>query len=227
MAQIPHCGKNVAHDRDTVNCHQVQPVRAGSKSPGSSHDARFNLAGPSRFPERLADHGKDSLVVVYARRPQAVAHDTSLVRRRLLRLSDAGTEDDAGLQRGRRTLPAGAAGALLPDVGLGAGGSGPGPRHHAASVAVVGPLRLGTGVGPHVAVPRRDGTPNGGWAFRHGPDFVAGDKFKLVPVLHAGVLLMGRRTWQPFSRLWPHRTDEFSAAMNRIPKLVVSHAEFS
>jgi dihydrofolate reductase len=70
----------------------------------------------------------------------------------------------------------------------------------------------------------RDGTPNGGWAFRHGPEVVAGDKFKLGPVLESGVLLMGRRTWQQFSRLWPSRTDDFSAAMNCIPKLVVSHS---
>ena len=68
----------------------------------------------------------------------------------------------------------------------------------------------------------RDGTPNGGWAFRHGPDAVAGDKFKLGPVLDSGVLLMGHKTWQAFSKLWPNRTDDFSATMNRIPKLVVS-----
>jgi dihydrofolate reductase len=71
----------------------------------------------------------------------------------------------------------------------------------------------------------RDGTPNGGWAFRHGPEFVSGDKFKLGPILDTGVLLMGRKTWQAFSKLWPNRTDDFSAAMNRIPKLVVSHSE--
>jgi dihydrofolate reductase len=71
----------------------------------------------------------------------------------------------------------------------------------------------------------RGGTPNGGWAFRHGPEFVAGDKFKLGPLFQTGVLLMGRRTWQAFSKLWPNRTGDFSAAMNRIPKLVVSHSE--
>jgi dihydrofolate reductase len=68
----------------------------------------------------------------------------------------------------------------------------------------------------------RDGTQNGGWAFRHGPDAVAGDKFKLGPVLDRGVLLMGHKTWQAFSKLWPNRADDFSATMNRIPKLVVS-----
>jgi dihydrofolate reductase len=69
----------------------------------------------------------------------------------------------------------------------------------------------------------RDGTPHGGWAFRHGPEVVAGDKFKLGPIFETGVLLLGRTTWQQFSRLWPSRTDDFAAAMNRIPKLVVSH----
>ena len=68
-----------------------------------------------------------------------------------------------------------------------------------------------------------EGTPNGGWAFRHGPEVVAGDKFKLGPVLESGVLLFGRKTWQMFSHIWPGRTDDFSAAMNRIPKLVASH----
>jgi dihydrofolate reductase len=67
------------------------------------------------------------------------------------------------------------------------------------------------------------GTPNGGWAFRHGPEAVAGDKFKLGPILETGVLLLGRKTWQLFSHIWPGRTDDFSAAMNRIPKLVASH----
>jgi dihydrofolate reductase len=71
----------------------------------------------------------------------------------------------------------------------------------------------------------RDGTPNGGWAFRHGAELVAGDKFKLGAILETGVLLMGRRTWQAFSKLWPNRSDVFSLAMNRIPKLVVCHGQ--
>src|SRR4051812_40370957 len=66
------------------------------------------------------------------------------------------------------------------------------------------------------------GTAEGGWAFRFGPESVAGDKFRLGPILETGVLLLGRRTWELFSRLWPSRTDEFATAMNRIPKLVVS-----
>jgi dihydrofolate reductase len=67
-----------------------------------------------------------------------------------------------------------------------------------------------------------DGTPGGGWAFRHGPETVAGDKFRLGATLDNGVLLLGRRTWQHFSRLWPHRDDEFSQRMNAVPKLVAS-----
>jgi dihydrofolate reductase len=66
------------------------------------------------------------------------------------------------------------------------------------------------------------GTPLGGWAFRHGPEAVAGDKFRLGRTLDEGVLLLGRTTWQLFSRLWPGRDDPFSARMNAVPKLVVS-----
>ena len=67
-----------------------------------------------------------------------------------------------------------------------------------------------------------DGTPAGGWAFRHGPETVAGDKFRLGRTLDDGVMLLGRRTWQLFSRLWPPRDDPFSARMNAVPKLVAS-----
>ena len=67
-----------------------------------------------------------------------------------------------------------------------------------------------------------DGTTNGGWAFRHGPEHVAGDKFKLGPILDTGILLLGRKTWEIFSHIWPGRTDEFSTAMNQIPKLVAT-----
>ncbi len=68
----------------------------------------------------------------------------------------------------------------------------------------------------------RGGTPTGGWAFRHGPETVAGDKFRLGSVLDDGVMLLGRTTWQLFSRLWPGRDDPFSARMNAVPKLVAS-----
>lgn len=67
-----------------------------------------------------------------------------------------------------------------------------------------------------------DGTAGGGWAFRFGPEAVGGDKFRLGPLLETGTLLLGRRTWDLFSRLWPERTDPFAQAMNRIPKAVAT-----
>jgi dihydrofolate reductase len=66
------------------------------------------------------------------------------------------------------------------------------------------------------------GTPHGGWAFRHGPAAVAGDKFRLGATLDGGVLLLGRRTWQLFSGLFPARDDPFSQRMNAATKLVAS-----
>ena len=69
-----------------------------------------------------------------------------------------------------------------------------------------------------------DGSAQGGWAFRYGPEAVAGDKFGLGEVLDTGTMLLGRRTWQLFSKIWPDRDDEFSAKMNAMPKLVVSRS---
>ena len=66
-----------------------------------------------------------------------------------------------------------------------------------------------------------DGTPAGGWAFRD-PEAVAGDKFRLGSTLDDGVMLLGRRTWQLFSRIWPGRDTPFAARMNAVPKLVAS-----
>ncbi len=66
------------------------------------------------------------------------------------------------------------------------------------------------------------GTPGGGWAFRHGPEAVAGDKFRLASTLDDGVLLLGRGTWELFSRLWPTRDDPFSVRINAVPKLVAT-----
>lgn len=66
------------------------------------------------------------------------------------------------------------------------------------------------------------GTPSGGWAFRYGPEAVAGDKFKLGARLDTGALLFGRKTWQLFSRIWPARSDEFSTQMNEATKCVAS-----
>lgn len=66
------------------------------------------------------------------------------------------------------------------------------------------------------------GKPFGGWAFRYGPEAVAGDKFKLGPRLDTGALLLGRTTWELFSTIWPNQTDEFSTQMNKAPKWVAS-----
>jgi dihydrofolate reductase len=68
------------------------------------------------------------------------------------------------------------------------------------------------------------GTPHGGWAFRFGPEATAGDKFALGPVLDTGVMLLGRTTWQLFSRIFGPRTDPFSEKMNAIPKVVASRS---
>lgn len=66
------------------------------------------------------------------------------------------------------------------------------------------------------------GSPRGGWAFRFGPEAVTGDKFRYGDVLKTGSMLLGRRTWQLFSTLWPARTDPFAQALNAMPKLVAS-----
>lgn len=68
------------------------------------------------------------------------------------------------------------------------------------------------------------GTLTGGWSYRYGRAALAGDKFNLGPILDNGVLLFGRGTWEVFAGRWPTRTDDFAAAMNRIPKLVASRS---
>jgi dihydrofolate reductase len=70
----------------------------------------------------------------------------------------------------------------------------------------------------------REGSAQGGWAFRYGPEAVAGDKFGLGEVLDTGAMLLGRRTWQLFAKIWPGRDDPFSAKLNAMPKLVVSRS---
>ena len=70
----------------------------------------------------------------------------------------------------------------------------------------------------------RDGSAQGGWAFRYGPEAIAGDPFRLGEVLDTGALLLGRRTWQLFAKVWPGRDDPFSVKMNAMPKLVASRS---
>jgi len=69
-----------------------------------------------------------------------------------------------------------------------------------------------------------DGSVQGGWAFRYGPEVVTSDPFRLSEVLDTGALLLGRRTWQLFTKVWPGRDDPFSAKMNAMPKLVASRS---
>jgi dihydrofolate reductase len=70
-----------------------------------------------------------------------------------------------------------------------------------------------------------DGTAFGGWAFRHGREAVAGDKFSYGPILQTGVFLFGRSTWEYFSTLWPGRDDPFAQALNAADKAVVTRSE--
>jgi dihydrofolate reductase len=72
-----------------------------------------------------------------------------------------------------------------------------------------------------------DQTAFGGWAMRHGPQGVAGDKFRLGPILQHGTLVFGRRTWEHFTSLWPHRDDPFSQSMNAADKAVATHREIN
>jgi dihydrofolate reductase len=67
-----------------------------------------------------------------------------------------------------------------------------------------------------------DGSAQGGWMFRYGPERVAGDKFALGEVMGTGALLLGRRTWELFAKIWPGRSTPFAAKMNAMRKLVVS-----
>ncbi|MFI5929633.1 dihydrofolate reductase family protein [Micromonospora sp. NPDC051543] len=68
----------------------------------------------------------------------------------------------------------------------------------------------------------RWGTGHGGWAFRHGPGPVSGDKFRLGARMEQGVQLYGRRTWEHFAQLWPEREGSFAAQMNAVPKRVAT-----
>lgn len=68
------------------------------------------------------------------------------------------------------------------------------------------------------------GTPTGGWAFRHGPEPVAGDKFRLGSILDTAVMVYGRATWELLGGLLSTRTDDFSVRMTKMAKLVASRS---
>jgi dihydrofolate reductase len=69
------------------------------------------------------------------------------------------------------------------------------------------------------------GTPFGGWAWSYGPEPVAGDKFRMGPILDTGVLLTGRVTWEIFAGLFPGRDDGFARRLNSMDKLVATRSE--
>lgn len=72
-----------------------------------------------------------------------------------------------------------------------------------------------------------DGTPFGGWCFRHGPEAIAGDKFHYGSILQTGIFLFGRRTWERFAAMWPARdaVDPFARSLNAADKAVVTGGE--
>jgi dihydrofolate reductase len=62
--------------------------------------------------------------------------------------------------------------------------------------------------------------PHTGWVVdHHTPEL---EEYKLQEVLAAGTLLIGRVTYESFSKAWPARTGEFAVKMNSMPKVVVS-----
>jgi len=64
----------------------------------------------------------------------------------------------------------------------------------------------------------RDGFPHGGWAAPYAAMASVGDVFG-----RAGALLLGRRTYADFARVWPGRTDSpFTPWLNMTPKYVAS-----
>jgi dihydrofolate reductase len=71
----------------------------------------------------------------------------------------------------------------------------------------------------------RGGTTFGGWAMRHGPEGVSGDRFGIAPLLERGTLLFGRRSWDHFRHLWPTRDDPFSRTLNSATKAVATHRD--
>jgi dihydrofolate reductase len=69
-----------------------------------------------------------------------------------------------------------------------------------------------------------EGTDFGGWCFRYGPELVSSNPFRLDDELDTGALLLGRKTWEHFTQIWPSRSDEFSTKLNAMPKLVASRS---
>src|ERR1700751_5264877 len=69
-----------------------------------------------------------------------------------------------------------------------------------------------------------EGTRQGGWLFRYGPEAIAGDQFGIGEMLDTGCLLLGCRTWEFFPKIWPGRDDPFYAKLKAMTKRVVSRS---
>jgi len=68
-----------------------------------------------------------------------------------------------------------------------------------------------------------EGTPQGGWSFRHPAP--GGEAYKLDELRAGDALLLGRVTYDGFAAAWPameETTGDFGPRMNSIPKFVVS-----
>jgi len=68
-----------------------------------------------------------------------------------------------------------------------------------------------------------EGTPQGGWSFRHPAP--GGESYKLDELQAGDALLLGRVTYDGFAAAWPameETTGDFGPRMNSIPKFVVS-----
>lgn len=68
-----------------------------------------------------------------------------------------------------------------------------------------------------------EGTPQGGWSFRHPAP--GSQSFKLDELMAGDVMLLGRVTYEGFAAAWPameNTTGDFGPRMNAMPKVVVS-----
>jgi dihydrofolate reductase len=69
----------------------------------------------------------------------------------------------------------------------------------------------------------RGGFAHGGWAVPYNDDVMAAEMGKRMARGAGGALLLGRRTYEDFARVWPQRTDNpYTEVLNRSQKYVVS-----
>src|SRR5437879_796076 len=69
---------------------------------------------------------------------------------------------------------------------------------------------------------RRGGFEHGGWVTPYAAMEAAGESIG-ESMANTGALLLGRRTYEDFSTVWPNRTDSpFTAVLNNTQKYVAS-----